>query len=110
MSARDSLQKQIDELSARLKELMERNKAQQTAMEQLQKERDALVAEQKALTIRAEQAEQQSVLIKTERDQFHQISKDLVGRLDSLTRKIRTLEQDFSSLSGASGSAIITQP
>jgi hypothetical protein len=47
-------------------------------------------------------------MARSERDQFQQACTDLVGRLESLTQKVRVLEQDFASLSGVGETPITT--
>ncbi len=98
MGARDILQKQISELSEKIKALSDQNKGQQSTLQSLQKEKDIVADQFKIVKSEVEAIARQRDSIKGERDQFQGACNELMGKLQQLTEKMKGLEKDFTSL------------
>ncbi len=98
MTARDTLQKQINELSEKIKALTDQNKEQQGALQSLQQAKDIVSEQFKSVQSEVQSFARQRDTMKGERDQFQTASNELVTKLQQLTEKVKGLEKDFISL------------
>lgn len=97
MSARDTLQKQINELSEKIKALTDQSKGQQGSLQSLQTEKDVLAGQFRTVKSEIEALAQQRDSLKGERDQFQGACNELMAKLQQLTEKMKSLEKDFIS-------------
>ena len=92
------LQKQINELSDKIKSMGEQTKTQQGAIEKLESEKSALETVRNELSMRTTEIAAERDTLRRERDQFQTACTDLVARLETLSGKVKTLEEDFVNL------------
>jgi chromosome segregation ATPase len=98
MTARDTLQKQINELGEKIKALTDQNKGQQGTLQSLQREKDVLAQQFKTVRTEIDAMAHQRDSLKGERDQFQGACNELMAKLQQLTEKVKNLEKDFISL------------
>jgi len=98
ITARDTLQKQINELSEKIKALTDQNKGQQGSLQSLQSEKDVLAEQFRTVKVEVDALSHQRDSLKGERDQFQGACNELMAKLQQLTEKVKSLEKDFISL------------
>ena len=98
MTARDTLQKQINELGEKIKALTDQNKGQQGTLQSLQQEKNVLAQQFKTVKTEIDAMAHQRDSLKGERDQFQGACNELMAKLQQLTEKVKNLEKDFISL------------
>jgi chromosome segregation ATPase len=98
ITARETLQKQINELSEKIKALTDQNKGQLNSLQSLQSEKAVLAEQFKSVKTEIETLGRQRDALKGERDQFQGACTELMAKLQQLTEKVKGLEKDFISL------------
>ena len=105
MTARDTLQKQINELSEKIKALTDQGKANQGSLQSLHAEKNILAEQFKTVKIEVDSIALQRDAIKSERDQYQGACTELMAKLELLTSKVKALEKDFISMNNTRSEA-----